>query len=260
MSPAGHGLLAGRRVLVTGVLTPASLAAAVAREAVAQGAVVVLSSFGRAARLTSLTARRLPGSPPVIQLDLTDPADLAALPARLRAHVDSVDGVLHAAAFAPPGALGDALSAGAWPDVATALQVSAYSLAALAGALAPVLAPPAALVGLTFGPGQAWPGYGWMGVAKAALEATARGLARELGPQGVRVNLVAAGPVRTVAAGSVPGFAEVEARWDQRAPLGWDAGDATPVARAVVALLSEYFPATTGEVVHVDGGAHAVGG
>lgn len=258
--PPRSGLLAGRRILVTGVLTPASLATGIAARAAQEGAVVVLSSFGRARRLTERTARRLPGVPPVIELDVTSAADLTALPARVRAHVDSLDGVIHAVAFAPPAALGDTLTAASWPEAAAALEVSAFSLASLLGALSPVLAGGASVVGLTFGPGQTWPGYGWMGVAKAALEATARGLARELGPQRVRVNLIAAGPVRTLAAAAVPGFASVEQHWGARAPLGWDIHDSGPVASAAVALLSDLFPATTGEVIHVDGGAHACGG
>jgi enoyl-[acyl-carrier protein] reductase I len=98
-----------------------------------------------------------------------------------------------------------------------------------------------------------------MGVAKAALESTSRYLARDLGPRGVRVNLVAAGPIRTMAAKSIPGFKAFEDVWDDRAPLGWDVNDSSGVARTTVALLSDWFPQTTGEIVHVDGGYHAIG-
>ena len=256
---SGHGLLAGRRLLVTGVLTDRSIAYAVARLAAEQGATVVLSSFGRPMSLTQRVARRLPGSPPVVQLDVTSEDDLAALPDRLREHVDGLDGALHAIGFAPPSALGSGLLDTPWEDVATALQVSTWSFAALARACAPLMGEGSSYVGLDFDARVAWPSYDWMGVAKAGLESACRYLARELGPRGVRVNLVAAGPLKTMAAKSVPGFAQFEDVWDARAPLGWDVTDAEPVARACVALLSDWFPRTTGQVVHVDGGFSAVG-
>ncbi len=252
-------LLAGRRLLVTGVLTDRSIAFSVARLAAEQGATVVLSSFGRPLSLTRRVARRLPGEPPVIELDVTSPQDLAALPDRLSAHVDGLDGVLHAVGFAPPSALGSGVLGTSWDDVGTALQVSTWSYAALAHACAPLLGRGASYVGLTFDARVAWPGYDWMGVAKAGLESANRYLARDLGPRGVRANLVAAGPIRTMAAKSVPGFAGFEQVWDDRAPLGWQVDDAEPVARACVALLSDWFPATTGQIVYVDGGFSAVG-
>ena len=256
---AGHGLLAGRRLLVTGVLTDRSIAYAVARLAAEQGATVVLSSFGRPMSLTQRVAKRLPGSPPVVQLDVSSEDDLAALPDRLREHVDGLDGVLHAIGFAPPSALGSGLLDTPWEDVATALQVSTWSFAALARACGPLMTDGSSYVGLDFDARVAWPSYDWMGVAKAGLESACRYLARDLGPRGVRVNLVAAGPLKTMAAKSVPGFSQFEDVWDARAPLGWDVGDAEPVARACVALLSDWFPKTTGQVVYVDGGFSAVG-
>ena len=253
------GLLDGKRLLVTGVLTDRSIAFAVARLAAEQGATVVLSSFGRPMSLTRRVARRLPGSPPVVELDVASEDDLAALPDRLGEHVDGLDGVLHAIGYAPASALGDGLLQTPWEDVGTALQVSTWSYAALARACVPVLADRASYVGLTFDARVAWPSYDWMGVAKAGLESANRYLARDLGPRGVRVNLVAAGPVRTMAAKSVPGFAAFEDVWDGRAPLGWDVDDAEPVAQACVALLSDWFPKTTGQVLYVDGGFSAVG-
>jgi enoyl-[acyl-carrier protein] reductase I len=253
------GLLDGKRLLVTGVLTDRSIAFATARLAAEQGASVVLSSFGRPMSLTQRVARRLPGSPPVVQLDVASEDDLGQLPARLAEHVDGLDGVVHAIGFAPPSALGSGLLDTSWEDVGTALQVSTWSYAALARACSPVLAQDASYVGLTFDARVAWPSYDWMGVAKAGLESANRYLARDLGSRGVRVNLVAAGPVRTMAARSVPGFAAFEDVWDARAPLGWDVDDAEPVAKACVALLSDWFPKTTGSIVYVDGGFSAVG-
>lgn len=252
-------LLAGKTVVVTGVLTEASIAYATARLAQEEGARVVLTGVGRSLSLTRRIAQRLPAPVEVLPLDVTDAADLEALPGRLREHADVVDGVLHAVAYAPPSAIGGGFLTAPWPDVATALHVSTYSLAALARAVAPVMPPGGAVVGLDFDASVAWPAYDWMGVAKAGLEATARYLARDLGPRGIRVNLVAAGPVRTMAATSIPGFSAFEQAWDERAPLGWDVGDAEPIARACVALLSPLFPATTGSIVHVDGGFGAIG-
>lgn len=259
-----NGLLAGKRLLITGVLTGSSIAYAVAREARVQGAIVVLSGFGRSKSITDRIARRMAAEdglevPAVIELDLTSEDDLAALPQRLREHVDSVDGALHAAGFAPAGILGDAISAASWADASVALQVSAWSFPALARALRPVLATPGSLVGLTFDATVSWPGYGWMGIAKAGLEASCRGLARELGPDGIRVNLVAAGPLKTTAASHVPGFAAFDEVWSKRAPLGWDITDPGPAGQACVALFSHLLSATTGEILHVDGGVHATG-
>ncbi|TQL04357.1 enoyl-ACP reductase FabI [Cellulomonas sp. SLBN-39] len=252
-------LLEGKTLLVTGVLTDGSIAFHVARLAQEQGAQVVLTSFGRQLRLTQAIARRLPTTAPVVELDVTDDEHLAALPERVREHADHLDGVVHSIGFAPQSVMGGNFLAGEWPDVATALHVSAYSLKSLATASLPLLTPGSGLVGLTFDAQFAWPVYDWMGVAKAAFESTARYLARDLGPHGVRVNLVSAGPIRTTAAKSIPGFATMEGRWPERAPLGWDVSDPEPAARAVAALLSDWFPATTGEIVHVDGGVHAMG-
>lgn len=254
-------LLEGKRILITGVLTDDSIAFSVARVAQEQGADILLTSFGRAMSLTRRTARRLPSEPKVLELDVTDAAHFEALGAELDRRWGRLDGVLHAIGFAPEACLGgDFLRAG-WEDVATALHVSAYSLKALAGMALPLMKQVGggSIVALDFDARVAWPAYDWMGVAKAALESTARYLARDLGPAGVRVNLVAAGPLRTVAARSIAGFSKFEETWAPRAPLGWDVGNAEPVARACVALLSDWFPATTGEIVHVDGGYHATG-
>ncbi|TAK69619.1 MAG: enoyl-[acyl-carrier-protein] reductase FabI [Actinomycetota bacterium] len=255
------GLLEGKRLLITGVLTDQSIAWHVARLAQQEGATVVLSSFGRAQRLTERVAGRLPTPAPVIPLDVTSEDDLAALGDRLAAHVDGLDGVLHAVAFAPEAALGGNFVNTSWEDVATALHVSAYSLKALSMACLPLFpASGGSVVGLDFDATVAWPKYDWMGVAKAAFESTARYLARELGPRGVRVNLVAAGPIRTMAAKSIPGFEDFESVWSTRAPIGWDLDDPEPAARGCAALLSDWFPRTTGEIVHVDGGVHSQGG
>lgn len=252
-------LLDGKTVLVTGVLTEGSIAFHVARLAQEQGAQVVLTSFGRQRRLTEAIARRLPVLAPVVQLDVTSAEDLAALAELVGEHTGQLDGVVHSIGFAPQSVLGGHFLDGEWADVGTAMEVSAYSLKALTVAAQPLMVRGSSVVGLTFDASVAWPVYDWMGVAKAALEATARYLARDLGPAGVRVNLVAAGPVRTTAAKAILGFEAIEGGWDARAPLGWDVGDAGPTARAVVALLSDWFPATTAEIVHVDGGVHAMG-
>ncbi|PWJ25204.1 enoyl-[acyl-carrier-protein] reductase [NADH] [Branchiibius hedensis] len=251
------GLLEGKRLLITGVLMDSSIAFHVARLAQEEGAQVVLTSFGRTMKITQTIAKRLPQTPPVLELDVTSQEDLDSLAERLGEHVDGLDGVLHSIGFAPPGAF-DFLS-GTWEDVATALHASAYSLKALSVATLPVLQQGSSVVGLTFDAKFAWPVYDWMGVAKAAFESTNRYLARDLGPRGVRCNLVAAGPIRTTAAKSIPGFEQFENTWSTRAPLGWDVRDPEPAARACVALLSDWFPATTGEIVHVDGGVHAMG-
>lgn len=252
-------LLADKTVLVTGVLTERSIAFRVAELAQQQGARLVLTGVGRSLGLTRRIAARLPEPAPVLPLDVTDPAALDGLAGALGEHTDRLDGVLHAIGFAPPSALGGDFLAAPWADVSTALEVSTYSLAALTRACLPLLAGGGSVVGLDFDATVAWPAYDWMGVAKAGLESTTRYLARALGPTGVRVNLVAAGPLRTMAARAIPGFEEFEAVWKQRAPLGWDVDDAVPVARACVALLSDWFPATTGSILYVDGGVHAVG-
>jgi enoyl-[acyl-carrier protein] reductase I len=252
-------LLAGKKVLITGVLTDASIAFSVARVAQEQGAEILLTGFGRGMSLTERTAKRLPDPPDIVELDVSDPAHCAALTETLRERWGHVDGVLHAIGFAPGVAMGDDFLAAGWDDVSIALNVSAYSLKALTEACVPLMGGGGAVVGLDFDASVAWPEYGWMGVAKAALESCARYLAKNLGPQGIRVNLVSAGPLRTMAAKSIPGFNRFEEVWGQRAPLGWNLKDTEPAAKACVALLSDWFPATTGEIVHVDGGYHAMG-
>lgn len=254
----GTGLLAGKNLLITGVITEASMAFHTARLAQQLGATVVLTGYGRLS-LVERIAQRLPEPAPVVELDVTDSDQLASLADRVGAHVDRIDGVLHAIAFAPATALGGAFLETGWEDVATALHASAFSLKSLAVAVRPLMTAGGSIVGLDFDARQAWPAYDWMGVAKAALESTSRYLARDLGPSGIRVNLVSAGPIRTIAARSIPGFAALEEAWGQRAPLGWDTSDPTPVARACVALLSDLFPATTGSMIMVDGGFSALG-
>ncbi len=252
------GLLEGKRLLITGVITDASIAYHVASAAQEQGAKLVLTGYGRMS-LVDRVAKRLPSPAPVVELDVTSEEQLNSLADRVAEHLDGLDGVLHSIGFAPPSALGGRFLDTGWDDVATALQVSAFSLKSLAVACLPLLGKGSAIVGMDFDARQAWPAYDWMGVAKAALESTCRYLARDLGPRGIRVNLVAAGPVKTMAARSIPGFEEFEDIWSVRAPLGWDVTDPTPVAKSCCALLSDWFPATTGSMVWVDGGFHAVG-
>ena len=259
------GLLDGKRLLITGVLTDASLAFAVAKLAQEEGAEVVLSGAGRALSLTQRTARKLPDPPEVLEIDVTVPEQLHAAGEALAARWDRLDGLLHAIGFAPADCLGSGMFAAGWDDVSVAFNISTYSLKALVDAFMPLLEVAgkdggASVVGLDFDATVAWPVYDWMGVAKAALESLSRYLAKELGPRGIRVNLVAAGPVRTMAAKSIPGFSAFEDTWAERAPLGWDVHDSTVVAKACLALFSDLFPMTTGEILHVDGGVHAVGG
>ena len=253
-------LLTGKNILVTGVLTDASIAFHIARLAQKEGATVVLSSYGRVHRLTERISGRLPQTAPVIQLDVTNDEDLAQLASRVREHVPTLHGVVHSIGFAPEAALGGNFLNTTWSDVATALQVSAFSLKSLTMAARPLFDGGASVVGLDFDASVAWPKYDWMGVAKAALESTSRYLARDLGPENVRVNLVAAGPIKTMAAKSIPGFNEFEPIWNERAALGWDFGDPVPAAQAAIVLLSDWLPKTTGEILHVDGGVHAIGG
>ena len=250
-------LLQGKKLLITGVLKDSSIAFHVAKLAQEEGAEIVLTSFGRAMKITEAIAKRLPSTPPVIELDVTDQEHLESLADRLGEHVDHLDGVLHSIGYAPRGAF-DFLGA-SWEDVGTAVHTSAYSLKALAVAALPLMPQGGSVVGLTFDAQYAWPIYDWMGVAKAAFESTSRYCARDLGPKGVRVNLVAAGPIRTTAANSVPGFETFDDSWNNKAPLGWDVNDAVPAAKACVALFSDWFPATTAEIIHVDGGFHAMG-
>lgn len=252
------GILDGKRILVTGVITDASIAFHVARLAQQEGAEVVLTGFGRLS-LVNRIAKRLPKPAPVVELDVTNGEHLAGLADAVREHVDGLDGVVHSVGFAPEAALGGNFLNTTWEDVATAVHVSAFSLKSLTMACQPLMPNGGSVVGMTFDATVAWPKYDWMGVAKAALESTSRYLARDLGPKNVRVNVVAAGPIKTLAAKAIPGFEEFEGVWATRAPLGWDVSDPEPTARGVVALLSDWFPKTTGEMVHVDGGVHAMG-
>jgi len=247
-------LLEGKKCLITGVLTDSSIAFGVAKQAHAQGAEVILSSFGRAMSLTTRVAKKISDDIEVIELDVTNADDLKALPEKLNNHVDCV---LHAIAFAPETCLGgDFLDAPA-EDTKTAFEISAYSYGALAKAVSEIMPEGGSIVGLDFDATIAWPSYDWMGVCKAALESTNRYVARELGPKGIRSNLIAAGPLRTIAAKSIPGFAKFEDIWDDRAPLGWSLTDTLPVADTCVALFSDLLRATTGEIIHVDGGFHS---
>src|SRR4051794_40689472 len=254
------GLLAGKRILVTGVLNDASIAYAVARRAQEEGAEIVLTGAGRGLSLTKRTARKLTTEPSVLELDVTQQDHIDGLAGALgELGWDRVDGVVHSIGFAPEACLGKGMFEAGWDDVAVAMHISAYSLKALAEAVLPLMTNGGSIVGFTFDATTTWPAYDWMGVVKAALESASRYLARDLGPKRIRVNQVAAGPIRSIAAKSIPGFAPFEDVWDGRAPLGWDVSNADPVARTTVALLSDWMPSTTGEVIHVDGGFHATG-
>jgi enoyl ACP reductase len=252
-------ILEGKRLVITGVITRDSIAYHAAERAQQEGADVVLTSFGRVKRMTERAAQRLPTPVDVLELDVNKAEDLSALTDTLRDRWGSVDGVLHAIAFAPEDALGGKFMTAPAESASQAFLTSAYSLKALAAAVAPLMPRGAGIVGLDFDASVAWPVYDWMGVAKAALESVSRYLARDLGPAGVRVNLVSAGPLGTVAAQGIPGFEQLADLWRQQAPLGWDISDPGPVARAICWLLSEYAEAISGEIVHVDGGFHAVG-
>jgi enoyl-[acyl-carrier protein] reductase I len=252
-------LLDGKRLLLTGVLTTDSLAFHAAQLAQQEGASLVLTSFGRVRRITERAAKKLPDPPEVLELDVNSEEDLAALTGTLRDRWGGVDGALHAIAFAPEDALGGRFMTAPAESAKQAFQTSAFSLKALAGALEPLMEPGSSIVGLDFDASVAWPIYDWMGVAKAALESVSRYLARDLGPKGIRVNLVSAGPLGTVAARGIPGFEQLADLWRRQAPLGWDVSDPTPVARAICFLLSDYSQAISGEILHVDGGFHAVG-
>lgn len=253
------GLLDGKKIVVTGVLTDASLAFGVAKLARQEGAEIVLTGAGRALSLTQRTARKLGDGIDVYEFDVTVPEHGVAVREALAEKWGHVDGVVHSIGFAPAVCLGDDFLAAQWEDVAVAMHISAYSLKALADAFLPLMSEGGSFVGFDFDNRQAWPAYNWMGVAKSALQSVSRYLAKEVGPQGIRSNLVAAGPIKTMAAKSIPGFAVFEDNWDDRAPLGWDVTDSEPVAKACIALLSDWFPATTGEIIHVDGGYHAMG-
>lgn len=254
------GILDGKTILVTGVITDASIAFAAARIAQEQGAQVILTGFGRLS-LVKRIANKLPAPAPVIELNVTNSDQLSMLVHKVFEHADYLDGVVHSVAFAPQSCLGGGFMTAPASDVLTALHVSAVSLKSLAAACLPLMTAGGSIVGLTFDSTQAYPDYDWMGVAKSALESTNRYLAKELGPQGIRSNLVAAGPLNTLAARSIGkngrGYNSVADIWG-KAPLTWDFQDTTPAGKAVVALLSDWFPATTGEIIHADGGVHAV--
>jgi enoyl-[acyl-carrier protein] reductase I len=253
------GILEGKNILVTGVLTDGSIAFHIARLAQEEGANVLLTGFGRGLSLTTRIAARLPKLPPIIELDVTNQEHLDGLAAEVKKHLPHLDGVVHSIGFAPEAALGGNFLNTKWEDVATAVQVSAFSLKSLTMACHPLFNNGASVVGLDFDAQVAWPKYDWMGVAKAALESTSRYLARDLGKDNVRVNLIAAGPIKTIAAKSIPGFQEFENVWNERSPLFWDIEDPVPAAKGAVALLSDWFPKTTAEIIHVDGGLHAMG-
>jgi enoyl-[acyl-carrier protein] reductase I len=252
------GLLAGKRLLITGVITDQSIAFSVAKIAQEEGAQIVLTGFGRLS-LVERIAKRLPTQVPVIEVDVTNTDHLDGLADRVREQVDGLDGVVHSIGYAPASCLGGGFLDAPWEDVATALHISTYSYKSLVMACLPLMGRGSGVVGLTFDATKAWPVYDWMGVAKAGLESANRYLALHLGERGIRANLVSAGPLRTMAAKSIPGFEQFETAWGERAPLGWNLTDQEPAARACLALLSDWFPATTGEIVHVDGGYHAVG-
>jgi enoyl ACP reductase len=252
-------ILAGKRLLITGVITKDSIAYHAAERAQREGASVLLTSFGRARRMTERAAQRLPEPVDVLELDVNRTEDLEGLTQSLRERWGEVDGALHAIAFAPQDALGGSFMTAPAESAKQAFETSAFSFKALAGALEPLMSPGASLVGMDFDATVAWPIYDWMGVAKAALESVSRYLARDLGPRGIRVNLVSAGPLGTVAAQGIPGFDKLAELWRRQAPLGWDTDDPTPVARAICWMLSDYSEGISGEIIHVDGGFHAVG-
>lgn len=254
------GILEGKSVLVAGVTMNTSIGYRIAELAAEQGATVLVSNFGRALSLTRRIIKRLDPEPVLLEVDVTNEEHLAGLADQLRQHVDHLDGVVHSIAFAnPETAMGGKFLTTPADDVKTAIHVSAYSLVSLTMACRPLMGPGGSIVGLTFDARQSWPVYDWMGVAKSALESTSRYMARYLGPDGIRSNIVAAGPLETIAKKAIPGSEEFNNIWGRRAPLGWDPKDLDPTAKAVVALLSDWFPSTTGEMLHVDGGLHSTG-
>ncbi|WP_406189991.1 enoyl-ACP reductase FabI [Streptomyces anulatus] len=252
------GILDGKRILITGVLMESSIAFHAAKLAQEQGAEVILTAFPRPT-LTERIARKLPKPAKVIELDVTNQEHLDRLAGLVREELGSLDGVVHSIGFAPQDALGGNFLNTPFESVATAMHVSAFSLKSLAMACKPLMSEGGSIVGLTFDAQYAWPQYDWMGPAKAALEATSRYLARDLGKDGLRCNLISAGPLRSMAAKSIPGFEELADVWNNRAPLAWDMNDPEPAGRGIVALLSDFFPRTTGEIIHVDSGVHMMG-
>ena len=253
-------LLQGKRLLITGVLTPQSIAFATAQVCQEQGAELVLTSFGRAMSLTQKSARRLPTPADVLEMDANDPAHVDAVRDDLSSRWGRLDGFLHAIAFAPQDALGGNFLQTPWESVQTAFQTSAFSLKAIAAGMLPLMRERGgAIASLDFDATVAWPVYDWMGVCKAGLESVTRYLARDLGPHGIRVNTVSAGPLKTTAAKGIPGFEQVADGWAARAPLGWDVADPAPVAKAIAFTLSDFAAGITGEMIHVDGGFHAIG-
>src|ERR687890_2184562 len=252
-------LLEGKRLLITGVLTKGSIAYSVAERAQDEGAEIVLTGFGRTRRMTERAAARLPDPPDILELDVNKQEDFEALVAELKQRWGGLDGALHAIAFAPGDALGGNFMSAPPESAELAFRTSAYSFKALGEAVSPLMDGGGSLVGMDFDASVAWPVYDWMGVAKAALESVSRYLARDLGEKGVRVNLISAGPVETPAAQGIPGFETLSALWEKQAPLGWNTADPAPVADAVLFLLSDLGRGITGEILHVDGGFHAMG-
>jgi enoyl-[acyl-carrier protein] reductase I len=253
-------LLEGKKLLITGVLTPQSIAFSAAQAAQELGAEIVLTNFGRAVSLAEKTAKRLPDPPDVLEMDANDPAQIDSVSEEIGRRWGSLDGFLHAIAFAPQDALGGNFLGTPWESVATAIQTSAFSLKAIAVGMLPLMeGSGGSIVSLDFDARVAWPIYDWMGVAKASLESVTRYLARDLGPKGIRVNAVSAGPLRTMAGKGIPGFDNLADSWSRRAPLGWDTGDAMPVGRVIAFLFSDLSRGITGELIHVDGGFHAIG-
>ena len=253
------GILSGKNIVITGVLTEASLAFGVAQLAQKEGAKIVLTGAGRGLSITQRTAKKLSTPVEVVEFDVTIDEHTTSSRNEVQKIVERVDGVLHSIGFAPAACLGDDFMAASWQDVSIAMHISAYSLKTLADAFVPLMTSGGSIVGLDFDNTVAWPAYNWMGVAKSALESTNRYLAKALGAKNIRCNLIAAGPIRTMAAKSIPSFGAFEDIWSARAPLGWNVNDSSPVARSTVAMLSDWFPATTGEIIHVDGGFHSTG-
>jgi len=251
-------LLDDKKLVITGVLTDDSIAWHTARIAMEQGAEIVLTGFGRGIRLTKRAAQRLPGVVDVLELDINETSHMEALVVELDKRWGHVDGALHAIAFAPADALGGNFLATPAESAQAAFMTSAFSYKTLAAGLLPLMSDGGAFVTVDFDNQQAWPVYDWMGVAKAGLQAVTRYLARDLGPMGIRANAVAAGPLSTVAAKSIPGFKEFDAIWKDRSPLVWNTANPEPVAQMACLLMSDWTPMTTGEIVHVDGGFHAI--